>query len=549
MSIFTTHFTYKNDTLFDMIIGKQIIGYNTAALGKAIFHSINPATGEKLAHNVHKATKKEVELATQKATAAFQIYRKKTGIERAVFLETIAEEILAIGEELITVCCTESALPKGRIEGERGRTMNQLRMFAALLREGSWVDARIETAQPDRTPLPKPDLRYMQIALGPVVIFGASNFPLAFSVAGGDTASALAAGCPVIAKAHSAHPATSFLIGKAIQTAAKKTNMPDGVFSLLFDDGYTIGMQLVKHPSVKAVGFTGSYKGGKALFDAAVRRTIPIPVYAEMGSTNPVFILPEAKSANGQAIAAGFAASVTMGVGQFCTNPGMLIYEKDNAFTDKIQAEFTKTSGSTMLTEGIFRAYNAGIQGHLAAKGVEMLASGKNTEGSSDTQNAHTPQPILFKTTPDVLKKNPDLSEEIFGPTSMLVEATTKTEILDIAKNLAGHLTATVYGTENDLITHSDLIDILEQKAGRVVVNAFPTGVEVCSAMVHGGPFPATTDGRSTSVGTAAIYRFTRPVSYQGMPQSLLPIELRNENELNIFRLVNGETTNKNFNA
>ena len=522
-----------------MIEGKQIIGYETSALGTDIFHSVNPPTGQKLADSFHKATKKEVESAAKKAETAFQTYRKKTGIEKALFLEAIGEEILAIGDELITTACIETALPKGRIEGERMRTVNQLRMFAALLREGSWVDARIETAQPDRTPLPKPDLRYMQIALGPVVIFGASNFPLAFSVAGGDTASALAAGCPVIVKAHSAHPATSFLVGKAMQNAAKRTNMPDGVFSLLFDDGYAVGMQLVKHPVIKAVGFTGSYRGGKALFDAAVRRKIPIPVYAEMGSTNPVFILPEAKAQNGQAIAAGFAASVTMGVGQFCTNPGLLVYEKDTAgFSDKLRTEFAKTPSGVMLTEGIYRAYQSGIQRHSAVKGIEKFALGQNTEGV----NA---QPILFKTTAKALNNHPDLSEEVFGPTSVIVEADTKTEILKIAKNLSGHLTTTVYGTENDLIRHSDLLDILTKKAGRVVINAFPTGVEVCAAMVHGGPFPATTDSRSTSVGTAAIFRFTRPVSYQGMPQSLLPIELRNDNELGIFRLVNSEKTDR----
>ncbi|MEQ1796567.1 MAG: aldehyde dehydrogenase (NADP(+)) [Lacibacter sp.] len=521
--------------------GKQIIGYETMAGGKDQFTSVNAATGEKLSYIFYKATISEVNLAAEKAAAAFQLYRKKTGIEKAVFLEAIAEEILNIGEELITVCCTETALPAGRIQGERMRTVNQLKMFANLLKEGSWVDARIETALPDRTPLPKPDLRFMQIALGPVLVFGASNFPLAFSVAGGDTASALAAGCPVIVKAHLAHPATSALIGKAIQSAAIKTNMPDGVFSLLFGDGITTGTQLAIHPEIKAIGFTGSYKGGKALFDAAVNRPVPIPVYAEMGSTNPVFILPGALKERADEIAAGFSGSVTLGIGQFCTNPGMLIYENDTSdFTEKVKTAFAKTSGGSMLTENIFNAYKTGVEHHLKIKGIEQIANG--TAGTD-----HMAQPVLFKTNSSNLIANPELSEEIFGPASILIEADSKTDLLEIAKNLTGHLTATVHGTENDLSVYKDLLDILEQKVGRLVINGFPTGVEVCSAMVHGGPFPSTTDSRSTSVGTAAIYRFTRPVSYQDMPQSLLPAELKNNNELGIFRLVNGETTNKHI--
>jgi 2,5-dioxopentanoate dehydrogenase len=522
-----------------MIEGKQIIGFENLASGVDTFQSVNPASGERLEYSFFKATKQETDLAAKKAASAFQVYRKKSGIEKAFFLETIAEELLLIGDELITVCCTETALPKGRIEGERMRTVNQLKMFAALLKEGSWLDARIETAMPDRVPLAKPDIRFMQIALGPVVVFGASNFPLAFSVAGGDTASALAAGCPVIVKAHSAHPATSALVGKAIQTAAKKTNMPDGVFSLVFGDGKDVGIQLVVHPEVKAVGFTGSFIGGKALYDAAVSRENPIPVYAEMGSTNPVFILPEALKERGDAIAAGFSGSVTLGVGQFCTNPGMLIYEKETTnFSEKIKAEFTKTSGGVMLAENIFKSYQSGIIKHNSITGVDEIAAGNKTEGSNNAQ------PVLFKTSGTVLKENPDLGEEIFGPTSVLVEAISKDELLDIAKNLSGHLTATVHGTENDLMANKDLLDVLEQKVGRVVINGFPTGVEVCSAMVHGGPFPATTDSRSTSVGTAAIFRFTRAISYQSMPQSLLPIELQNKNELGIFRIVNGERTN-----
>ena len=521
-----------------MIDGKHIIGFDTMAQGEVTFTAMNAATGENMEFEFYSATTTEVDLAAQTAATAFQQYRKKSGTEKAAFLEAIADEILAIGDLLITVCCAETALPEGRIQGERMRTVNQLKMFASLLREGSWVDARIETALPDRTPLPKPDLRYMQIALGPVLVFGASNFPLAFSVAGGDTASALAAGCPVIVKAHPAHPATAALVGKAIQTAARQTNMPDGVFSLLFDDGIATGMQLAVHPAVKAIGFTGSFKAGKALFDAAAKRDVPIPVYAEMGSTNPVFILPGAIKERAAAIASSFAGSVTMGAGQFCTNPGMFIYEKEaTGFTDKITTAFSATSGASMLTSNILNAYTTGLENQLKINGIEQLATGQSAA-------EHLAQPVLLKTSSRVLLEHPEISEEIFGPTSTIIEATSKEDILDIARNLTGHLTATVHGTPEDLEEYKDLFDILEQKVGRVVINSFPTGVEVCSAMMHGGPFPATADGRSTSVGTAAILRFTRPVSYQDMPQNLLPPELRNNNEGGISRLVNGVMTN-----
>jgi len=523
-----------------IIEGKQLIGFEQIAEGKEIFHSVNPALGIKQEYKFYKATEIEAMMACEKAAAAFQVYRKKSGKEKAVFLEAIAEEIKNLGDQLIDICCSETALPKARIEGERGRTVNQLLMFANMLREGSWLDARIETADPSRAPLPKPDIRYMHVGLGPVVVFGASNFPLAFSVAGGDTASALAAGCPVIVKVHSAHPATGELVGKAIQNAAMKTGMPDGVFSMLHGDGSVIGVLLVKHPHIKAVGLTGSFKAGKSLFDAAVKRDVPIPVYAEMGSTNPVFILPGAMKLNKEKIAQGFSASVTLGVGQFCTNPGLLMYENREGaqeFTNQLKGEFEKTAGGAMLTETIFKSYNEGIKHHTTLGEIEVLANGVAGDG------ANRANPILFKTTGSVLETHAELAEEIFGPTSLVVEMKSKNEMLATARNLSGHLTATVHGTEEDLITYKDLLDILEQKVGRIVINGFPTGVEVCHAMVHGGPYPATTDGRSTSVGTAAIFRFTRAVCYQGLPQAFLPEELKNENPLNIWRLVNGERT------
>lgn len=524
------------------IEGKQLIGFSSVADGKETFRSTNPALGINLDYTFFKATEQEVSRACEKAAIAFQVYRKKTGAEKAAFLEHIAEEIKTLGEQLIDVCCLETALPKARIEGERGRTVNQLLLFAGMLREGSWVDARIETSDPARTPVPKPDIRYLHVGLGPVVVFGASNFPLAFSVAGGDTASALAAGCPVIVKVHSAHPATGELVGRAIQRAAKKTEMPDGVFSMLHGDGSVVGMQLVTNRNIKAVGLTGSFKAGKALFDAAVRRAEPIPVYAEMGSTNPVFVLPEAMRQQKEKIAQGYAVSVTLGVGQFCTNPGLLLYEKSengNQFTAALKEEFEKAAGGAMLTETIFRSYGEGVAHHAAQSNIEVLANGTRVDGPN---RAH---PVLFKTTGDVLAAHQELTEEIFGPTSLVIEMKSKADVLEAARNLSGHLTATVHGTENDLLNYRELIDILEQKVGRVVVNGFPTGVEVCHAMVHGGPYPSTTDGRSTSVGTAAIFRFTRAVCYQGMPQALLPAELKNENPLGVWRLVNGVRTQR----
>lgn len=523
-----------------MIEGKQIIGFDIIAEGADSFSAFNPATGENLSYRFTKATLQEVNLAAEKAATAFQLYRKKSGVQRAIFLETIANEIIALGDELVDLCCKETALPKARIEGERARTINQLKLFSSLLREGSWVDARIETADAARTPVAKPDIRYMEIGLGPVVVFGASNFPLAFSVAGGDTASALAAGCPVIVKAHSAHPATAELVGRAIQKAADTCAMPDGVFSLLHGDGTTVGIELTKHPEVKAIALTGSYTAGKALFDTAAKRPVPIPVYAEMGSTNPVFILPQAMQQRKEQIAQAFAASVTLGVGQFCTNPGLLIHTGDSAsseFTMQIEEAFGRSSGGVMLTKTIHQAYHKGITHHESLKGMQVLVTG------TVNGEVNTAKPVLFKTDSHTFLNTPALAEEIFGPTSVVVEAKSRLDMLSIAKNLSGHLTASIHGTDEDLAAHQDLIELVSQKVGRVVINGFPTGVEVCHAMVHGGPFPATTDGRSTSVGTAAIYRFTRAVCYQNMPDTFLSDELKNHNPLKIWRMVNGEQT------
>ena len=524
-----------------MVQKHQIIGTNNSAAGDKIFHSRNPATQTDNEFYFHRATQDEINLAAEKAATAFQVYRKKSGMEKALFLEAIADEIVKIGDPLITVAAAETALPIARLEGERGRTVNQLKMFAALLREGSWVDARIDTALPERQPLPRPDLRFMHIPLGPVVVFGASNFPLAFSVAGGDTASALAAGCPVIVKAHPAHPATSALVGTAIQAAAIHTKMPDGVFSLLFDDGIEVGQTLVRHPLIKAVGFTGSLRAGKSLYDIAVSRPEPIPVYAEMSSTNPVFILPGAARENAEKIAAGYTASVTLGVGQFCTNPGTLIFDRGNAVMENLlKVNFEKTSPATMLTVGIADAFNQGVRDQLAAPGVETLFGGM----VAADKTINVANPVLMTATAAIFLGSDLLQQELFGPAGMVVTTAGKDEMIKLAQSLRGQLTATVHGTPGDLAEYSELIEILEQKAGRVIINAFPTGVEVSAAMVHGGPFPATSDSRVTSVGTAAIYRFVRPVCFQGMPDFLLPDELKNGNPLNISRLVNGEKAN-----
>ncbi len=516
--------------------GKNYIGFERAAKSKTAFQAINPATGEKLDGFFKEATLNEVAQAAEKAAEAFQEYRKKSGIEKAIFLEAIAEEIIALGDALITRCCQESGLPVARITGERGRTTGQLQLFAQFLREGSWVQASIDSALPERQPLPRPDIRSMQIALGPVAVFGASNFPLAFSVAGGDTVSALAAGCSVVLKAHPAHPGTCELIASAIIKATQKTNMPDGVFSMVHG-GAKVGLALVNNKNMKAVGFTGSFKVGKALFDAAAKRKEPIPVYAEMGSINPVFVLPEALKQNGEGIAQGFANSVNLGVGQFCTNPGMLIVEAlyATSLLNNIKSAFRSSVGGTMLTEGIQKNYDRGIAHVKSIQNVEILGEGTKTESQTSAV------PIIFKVGVNDILKESALTEEVFGPSSVVVLTDKKSDLVAIAKNLDGHLTATLFGTPQDLIDNKDLIDVLEQKVGRLIINAFPTGVEVCHSMVHGGSYPATTFPASTSVGTNAIYRFTKPVCFQGFSDDLLPDALKQANPLNIVRKINGK--------
>ncbi|MGL4632587.1 MAG: aldehyde dehydrogenase (NADP(+)) [Leadbetterella sp.] len=515
------------------ITGKNIIGFSDSSLGTVGIQALKAQTQEPLGPLFFKATEEELQEAISAAVKAYKVYRNISPTKIAGFLESIASEIETLGDALINRYTEESGLPQARALGERGRTCMQLRLFASLLKEGSWVNATIDKAQPERQPLPKPDLRSMERPLGPVVVFGASNFPLAFSVAGGDTASALAAGCPVIFKAHPSHLGTSELVAKAITTAAKFSGMPEGVFSLLFDDGIEIGQKIVQHPDIHAVAFTGSYRGGKAIFDLANQRPNPIPVYAEMGSTNPVFILPKTAQEKGEALAQQYVNSLTMGVGQFCTNPGVLVYQTNPAFKASVKEKAQLSNGGTMLNKGIFTAYNKGVE-HLESIS-DVLAKGNQAQGPVEAK------PAVFHTVASDFLSKKDLSEEVFGPSSVMVEASSKADLLDIAHNLDGHLTATVFGSEEELIDYADLLQILEQKVGRLVCNGFPTGVEVTHAMVHGGPFPSTTNARTTSVGTQAITRFTRPVCFQDMPDSLLPDALKNSNPLSIWRKVDGE--------
>jgi 2,5-dioxopentanoate dehydrogenase len=522
-----------------MLTGRSILSAENTSSSGAEFYAINPATGETLHPPFFSSTPEDVDRAASLAEDAFASYRKISGKDRAAFLRMIADRIQAISDELVERANLETALPLPRLQGEVGRTANQLRMFADVVEEGSWTAPRIDTALPDRKPLPRPDIRSMLIPIGPVAVFGASNFPLAFSVAGGDTASALAAGCPVIVKAHPAHPGTSELAANAIHASIKACGLHQGVFSMLFDSGIEIGQRLVQHPLIKAVGFTGSLAAGKALMKLAADRPEPIPCYTEMSSANPVFILPGALQQY-EKIAADLTASYTLGAGQFCTKPGLvLLPESDDArsLIDDLRKRAAGLPEFTMLTPGIAAQYRRGLEHRSANKGIHT-----NNKSEVATEGAKTTAALL-ETEIDDLLHDPALAEEIFGPTSLIVTCKSDDQMLQAARSLHGHLTATLLGTEEDLAAHQDLIAILERKVGRLIFNGYPTGVEVCHAMVHGGPFPATSDGRTTSVGSMAIFRFARPVCYQGLPQGALSDELKNENPLALIRMVNGTMT------
>lgn len=521
--------------------GKNFLGLELSSLGPKVFHAYAPAQGKELAEEFHQATAEEINQAVALAVDAFASLRQKSASEIARLLEAVATEIEALGDTLIERASLESGLPKGRLEGERGRTAGQLRLFASLVREGSYLDARIDEALADRKPLPRPDLRRMLIPIGPVAVFGASNFPLAFSVAGGDTASAFAAKNPVVVKAHPAHPGTCELVASAIIRAVKQSGMPEGTFSMVHATDPEISIQLVRHEGIQAVGFTGSERAGRAIFNAAAQRLHPIPAYVEMGSINPIFVLPGALASSGEGIAQGLFGSINMGVGQFCTSPGVIVGSDEphfGAFGKKLATLFESGGPGTMLYPNIRNAYRQETERRAQTAGVRSIYS----TASADAQKTEV-TPVLFEATADVWLTNNDLTTELFGPSAVLVRARTREELLRIAGGLAGTLTACIFGTPEDLAAYGDLIAVLEQKAGRLLFNGFPTGVEVSHAMHHGGPYPATADPKFTSVGTAAILRFLRPVCYQNFPQDVLPNELKDENPRGIWRLVNGVLT------
>lgn len=507
--------------------GLQMIGNRLSGEGSQTFRAWAPAQQEWLPQEFREATAGETDAAVLLAAKAFPVYKKTTAAERAAFLRAIAASLEALGDVLLQTASAETGLPLPRLQGERERTCNQLRLFATLIEEGSWINARIDRGTPD--------VRQMQIPLGPVAVFGASNFPLAFSVAGGDTAAALAAGCPVVCKAHPAHPHTSHLAATAIKQAAQETQMPEGVFSLLQGATIETGQALARLPQLRAIAFTGSFAGGKALYETASRRPVPIPVYAEMGSVNPVFVLPGILKENGEALATQYLQSLTQGVGQFCTNPGVLITTGNaDSFNAALQRGMEALSPGCMLTPGILSAYQKGLQ-HLNTLGARALAKAPEAPGKAAA--------VLLQADLQQVQDNPGMLHEVFGPAGLLVSAGNVAEMYAFAEQLEGQLTATIHGTPADLEAHAGLIDILREKAGRLLVNGFPTGVAVNHAMVHGGPWPATTPAAGTSVGTGAIYRFTRPVCFQDFPEGLLPEQLRNENPQNIWRLANGQWT------
>jgi NADP-dependent aldehyde dehydrogenase len=519
--------------------GLHLIGELRCGDGPATLRAANPATGEALEPPFREATDAEIHDAVEAAADAFAADRARPPAERAALLDAIADEIDALGDELAARMTAETGLPTARVLGERARTTGQLRLFAETVREGSWVDARIDTPLPDRTP-PRPDLRRVLVPLGPVAVFGASNFPLAFSTAGGDTASALAAGCPVVVKAHPAHPGTAELVGEAVSRAVEASGFHAGTFSMLHASAPAQSLALVRHPGIRAVGFTGSLRAGRALFDAAAARPDPIPVYAEMGSVNPVVLLPGALDARGEAIADGLVASVTLGAGQFCTCPGLVLGiagDALDAFTARVAAGIAATQPFTLLHDGIRDAYARGVARLRTADGVAQAA-----EGAGEPAGAAARAAVLVADGA-AFEANPALAEEVFGPSTLIVACADAEALGRAVHALPGSLTATVHGTDDELAAHAALVDALAERAGRVVFGGFPTGVEVSPAMNHGGPYPATTDVRSTSVGTAALLRFARPVCFQDAPAALLPPALRDGNPLGICRMVDGRLT------
>lgn len=518
---------------------RNLIGYNYQPGEGDKFKAIDPSLGIDLPGDFYAASISEADAAMNLADKAFAAYRNIGTTQKAAFLRGIADEIMTVGDALIERAMAESGLPAARLQGERARTTNQLKMFADLVEEGSWVEAIIDTAIPDRQPLPRIDIRKMMVPLGPCVVFGASNFPMAFSVAGGDTAAALAAGCPVVVKAHPAHPGTSALVAEAIKKAAEKTGMPDGVFSILYDSGYAIGETLVKHPKTKIVTFTGSLKGGMALVKMARERDEPIPVFAEMGSTNPIILLPKALDARAEELAK-LSASITTNAGQFCTQPGLLIAVQSEGlekFKKALSIAIADVNSATMLTPGICANFNKLSAEVLEDDAVSVIAKSDKV----NTEQLNQGVAVVTEITASAFLADEKFKEEIFGPYSMLVVADDVAQLEQVVDSLHGQLTATLMAEKEELPAYKSITDKLVNLAGRVILNGPPTGVEVGNAIQHGGPFPATSDSRFTSVGTSSIKRFVRPVCWQNWSEDLLPDELKTNNPLKIWRLFNNE--------
>ena len=521
------------------ITGELLIGSSRVRGRDGSIRAINPSTGAELEPTFSAAEPADVAQACTLAASAFDEFRNAPLETRAQLLEAIAQGILDLGDELIERVMAESGLPRPRMEGERARTVGQLRLFATIVRDGRWLNVTVDSALPDRKPAPRPDLRSRKIPVGPVAIFGASNFPLAFSVAGGDTAAALAAGCPVVAKSHSSHLGTSELVGTVIQKAVAALNLPEGTFSLLTGSGRTVGEALVRHPAIQSVAFTGSRGGGLALLAIAQSRPVPIPVFAEMSSTNPLFLLPAALAERGATIATDLVASATLGVGQFCTKPGIILGIAGpalDAFSKAASAALESANAGTMLNPGIHKAYVEGTKKLQAHSSVTKLANGK-----SESPSPCAAQPMLFTATAQSYLSTPLLAEEVFGPAALVVACKDESEFFAVANHVEGQLTATLHLADADLPIARRLLPILERKAGRILVNGFPTGVEVSYAMVHGGPYPSTSDTRATSVGAMSIERFLRPVCYQNFPDALLPESLQHANPQSLPRLIDGK--------
>ena len=528
-------------------LGGRSLVSEPAAETTFTFRAVNPATDQTLEPDYHPLDASGVDAVASQAWSAFADYGRRFGAEKAAFLRKIAGNIDAIVEDLVERTTAETALPEARVRGETARTTGQLRLFADLAEEGSWADARIETALPDRKPLPKPDVRSLLQPLGPVAVFCAGNFPLAFSVAGGDTAAALAAGCPVIVKAHHSHPGTAEIVGHAVMAAVDACQMPAGVFSLVYGAGREVGAALAKHPAVKAVGFTGSRAGGIDLMtQAALDRDELIPVYAEMSSINPVVILPEALAQNGEILAAGLCDSVTLGLGQFCTNPGLVLLpsgEAANRFALRLKENLANAPEGYALNSGIAESYRKGVRQIAALQDRGVIAHFASA-GDNPSQKCRI-GPALFQASATVFLQEKTLHKEAFGPSTLLITYQDQDELLQVIDSLEGQLTGTIHGTPQDLQNAPHLVESLRERVGRLIFGGFPTGVEVCHAMVHGGPWPAASDNRCTSVGTLSIQRFVRPVCYQNAPQTILPDALKNANPLGIWRLVNGERTRR----